>query len=103
MNNNVFRLKLPGNVPSIEETMDRLMENKEIVLSNPQHLRRLGIYIKPLKEHKLIGVYRCDNLSESIVKLKAKPLGKHNLVGRSIEYDFEMPVKIMDLPKLPVL
>ena len=103
MDNNIFRLRLPGNIPVIEESMDRLIQDTELVLSDPGHLRRLGIYIKPLKDHNLVGVYRCDSLGESIVRLKAKPLGKRNLVGRSIEYDFEIPVKIMDIPKISIL
>lgn len=98
MNNDIFKLKIHSNLPIIEQTIDALISDKEIILTDNNEIRRLGIHIKPLKQHGIIGFYRSELLGETIVKLKTDAIDKKILPGRNIEYNFKIPNKT---PKYP--
>ena len=88
----MYKLRLPGNVPEIESFMDNLIKQPYVVIPDIQFARRVGMYVSPLKKQRIIGIYRDLSINETIAVLKVKSVSKHDGIGRSIEYDFEIPL-----------
>ena len=103
MYEDVFRFKIPQNKPRIEKTMDILIADTEFEVNDPKFLRVFGIYVKPLKRHGLIGFYRDSDLGETIVRLKNNNVLKKNGFDGTVEYDFVLKPKKLNIPKLPIL
>jgi len=87
----MYKLRLPGNVPEIESFMDNLIKQPYVVIPDAMFARRVGMYVSPLKKQNILGIYRDLSINETIAVLKNKQVSKHNGVGRSIEYDFDIP------------
>lgn len=97
MNNmNIFKLRIPKTLSLVVQTLDEIIDNQEIIIKDHSFSTKFGIYVKPLRKHKLLGKYYDSNLHETIFRLKIKnpnDVIKKNGIGRIIEYNFPIPPK----------
>ena len=85
----MVKLILPHNLPDVEMVFDSLIKNKYIEISNPVLTRKVGYYIKPITDVKLVRIFQgrsdgCGSLIMCKSRLITKKVGK----GGSLEYMF---------------
>lgn len=99
MYEDIFKFKIPQHKPRIEKIMDLVISNKDgFEVNDPVFLRRLGWYIQPLRQHKLIGLYRDEPLGETLIKIRnTNDVMKDYGSDGTIEYSFFIKPKKLDI------
>lgn len=102
----MYEFDLKRGIPTIEELMDRAMDQPHVYLpKDPVTARTFGIYIAPLKKAGFLKIYSTsahDSEYESIVVLKINNFYKPNNVtkqkGKKIKYIFKDTL----IPRIPI-
>ena len=100
MYQDIFKFKIPQHKPKIEKIMDMVISNKDgFEVSDPIFLRRLGSYIQPLRQHRLIGLYHEPVIGNTIIKIRnTNDIMKDYGADGTIEYKFFLKPKRLDFP-----
>jgi hypothetical protein len=92
-----YRLDVPRN-SDIEKFLDDLIKipwidnvGHVLKLEDRKLNQRLGQYVAPLKDKKIIGFFSDVDLNETYGILKVRYVEKINGKGKKLWYDFELP------------